>query len=300
MENKYVSGFVAVIGRPNVGKSTLINHAVGQKIAIISDKPQTTRGKILAIRTDENAQIIFVDTPGIHRPKNKLGELMVKTAENSASQADAILFVVEAGDTIRGNELKIMDYIRESGVPCVLAINKIDKFADKEKLLPQIEAFSKELDFEAVVPVCARSTESVDKVIRELEKLLPEGPQLYPEDMVTDMTEREIAAEIIREKILRMLDKEIPHGTAIEIMQYTEEENLVRVIANIYCEKSTHKGILIGRNGEMLKKIGQSARLDIEKMTGKKTYVELWVKVKDDWRNNNFLMKEFGFTEEKD
>ena len=300
MGNKYVSGFVAVIGRPNVGKSTLINHAVGQKIAIISDKPQTTRGKILAIRTDENAQIIFVDTPGIHKPKNKLGELMVKTAENSASQADAILFVVEAGDTIRGNELKIMDYIRESGVPCVLAINKIDKFADKEKLLPQIEAFSKELDFEAVVPVCARSTESVDKVIRELEKLLPEGPQLYPEDMVTDMTEREIAAEIIREKILRMLDKEIPHGTAIEIMQYTEEENLVRVIANIYCEKSTHKGILIGRNGEMLKKIGQSARLDIEKMTGKKTYVELWVKVKDDWRNNNFLMKEFGFTEEKD
>lgn len=300
MENKYVSGFVAVIGRPNVGKSTLINHAVGQKIAIISDKPQTTRGKILAIRTDENAQIIFVDTPGIHKPKNKLGELMVKTAENSASQADAILFVVEAGDTIRGNELKIMDYIRESGVPCVLAINKIDKFADKEKLLPQIEAFSKELNFEAVVPVCARSTESVDKVIRELEKLLPEGPQLYPEDMVTDMTEREIAAEIIREKILRMLDKEIPHGTAIEIMQYTEEENLVRVIANIYCEKATHKGILIGRNGEMLKKIGQSARLDIEKMTGKKTYVELWVKVKDDWRNNNFLMKEFGFTEEKD
>ncbi|MBE7059505.1 MAG: GTPase Era [Ruminococcaceae bacterium] len=300
MENKYVSGFVAVIGRPNVGKSTLINHAVGQKIAIISDKPQTTRGKILAIRTDENAQIIFVDTPGIHKPKNKLGELMVKTAENSASQADAILFVVEAGDTIRGNELKIMDYIRESGVPCVLAINKIDKFADKEKLLPQIEAFSKELNFEAVVPVCARSTESVDKVIRELEKLLPEGPQLYPEDMVTDMTEREIAAEIIREKILRMLDKEIPHGTAIEIMQYTEEENLVRVIANIYCEKSTHKGILIGRNGEMLKKIGQSARLDIEKMTGKKTYVELWVKVKDDWRNNNFLMKEFGFSEEKD
>ena len=300
MGNKYVSGFVAVIGRPNVGKSTLINHAVGQKIAIISDKPQTTRGKILAIRTDENAQIIFVDTPGIHKPKNKLGELMVKTAENSASQADAILFVVEAGDTIRGNELKIMDYIRESGVPCVLAINKIDKFADKEKLLPQIEAFSKELNFEAVVPVCARSTESVDKVIRELEKLLPEGPQLYPEDMVTDMTEREIAAEIIREKILRMLDKEIPHGTAIEIMQYTEEENLVRVIANIYCEKSTHKGILIGRNGEMLKKIGQSARLDIEKMTGKKTYVELWVKVKDDWRNNNFLMKEFGFTEEKD
>ena len=300
MEKKYVSGFVAVIGRPNVGKSTLINHAVGQKIAIISDKPQTTRGKILAIRTDENAQIIFVDTPGIHKPKNKLGELMVKTAENSASQADAILFVVEAGDTIRGNELKIMDYIRESGVPCVLAINKIDKFADKEKLLPQIEAFSKELNFEAVVPVCARSTESVDKVICELEKLLPEGPQLYPEDMVTDMTEREIAAEIIREKILRMLDKEIPHGTAIEIMQYTEEENLVRVIANIYCEKSTHKGILIGRNGEMLKKIGQSARLDIEKMTGKKTYVELWVKVKDDWRNNNFLMKEFGFTEEKD
>ena len=299
MNENFVSGFVAVIGRPNVGKSTLINHAVGQKIAIISDKPQTTRGKILAIRTDENAQIIFVDTPGIHKPKNKLGEFMVKTAENSASQADAVLFVVEAGDEIRGNELHILDYIRSSGLPCVLAINKIDKFANKEKLLPQIEAFSKEYNFAAVVPVCSRSTESVEKVIKEIVKLLPPGPQLYPSDTVTDMTEREIAAEIIREKVLRMLDKEIPHGTAIEIMQYSEEENLVRVIANIYCEKTAHKGILIGKNGDMLKKIGQSARIDIEKMTGKKVYTELWVKVKDDWRNNNYLMREFGFTEDK-
>ena len=299
MDKNFVSGFVAVIGRPNVGKSTLINHAIGQKIAIISDKPQTTRGKILAIRTNEHSQIVFVDTPGIHKPKNKLGEFMVKTAETSASQADAILFVVEAGDEIRGNELRILDYIKSSGLPCILAINKIDKFPNKEKLLPQIEAFVKEFDFAAVVPVCARSTESVEKVIKEIEKLLPEGPQLYPDDMITDMTEREIAAEIIREKVLRMLDKEIPHGTAIEIMQYVEEKNLVRVIANIYCEKTTHKGILIGKNGEMLKKIGGSARLDIEKMTGKKAYIELWVKVKDDWRNNNYLMKEFGFNPDK-
>jgi len=299
MENKFVSGFVAVIGRPNAGKSTFINHAIGQKLAIISDKPQTTRGKILAIRTTDDSQIVFVDTPGIHKPKNKLGEYMVRTAENCALDADAIVFIVEAGDRIRGNELRIMDSIRESGLPCILVINKIDKFPNKEDILPMIEAFSKELDFEAIMPISARSVDGVNKVVKELEKLLPEGPMLYPEDMLTDMQEREVAAEIIREKLLRMLDKEVPHGVAIEIMQYKEEDNLVRIIANIYCEKSTHKGIIIGKNGEMLKKIGQAARTDIEKMTEKKAYVELWVKVKDDWRNNNFLMKEFGFKDEE-
>ncbi len=299
MENKFVSGFVAVIGRPNAGKSTFINHAIGQKLAIISDKPQTTRGKILAIRTTEDSQIVFVDTPGIHKPKNKLGEYMVRTAENCALDADAIVFIVEAGDQIRGNELTIMDSIRESGLPCILVINKIDKFPDKADLLPQIEAFSKELDFAAIMPISARSVDGVNKVVAEIEKLLPEGPMLYPEDMITDMQEREVAAEIIREKLLRMLDKEVPHGVAIEIMQYKEEENLVRIIANIYCEKSTHKGIIIGKNGEMLKKIGQAARTDIEKMVEKKAYVELWVKVKDDWRNNNYLMKEFGFKDEE-
>ena len=299
MENKFVSGFVAVIGRPNAGKSTFINHAIGQKLAIISDKPQTTRGKILAIRTTDESQIVFVDTPGIHKPKNKLGEYMVRTAENCALDADAIVFIVEAGDQIRGNELRIMDSIRESGLPCILVINKIDKFPNKEDILPMIEAFSKELDFEAIMPISARSVDGANKVVREIEKLLPEGPMLYPEDMLTDMQEREVAAEIIREKLLRMLDKEVPHGVAIEIMQYKEEDNLVRIIANIYCEKSTHKGIIIGKNGEMLKKIGQAARADIEKMVEKKAYVELWVKVKDDWRNNNFLMKEFGFKDEE-
>lgn len=299
MENKFVSGFVAVIGRPNAGKSTFINHAIGQKLAIISDKPQTTRGKILAIRTTDDSQIVFVDTPGIHKPKNKLGEYMVRTAENCALDADAIVFIVEAGDQIRGNELRIMDSIRESGLPCILVINKIDKFPNKEDILPMIEAFSKELDFEAIMPISARSVDGVNKAVKEIEKLLPEGPMLYPEDMLTDMQEREVAAEIIREKLLRMLDKEVPHGVAIEIMQYKEEDNLVRIIANIYCEKSTHKGIIIGKNGEMLKKIGQAARADIEKMVEKKAYVELWVKVKDDWRNNNFLMKEFGFKDEE-
>ncbi|MBQ3053305.1 MAG: GTPase Era [Clostridia bacterium] len=298
MSEKHLSGFVAVIGRPNVGKSTLINHAIGQKIAIISDKPQTTRGKILAIRTTEKSQIIFVDTPGIHKPKNKLGEFMVKTAETSAEDADAIVFVVEAGDKIRGNELRIMDDIKQSGLPCILVINKVDKFPNKEDLLPQIEAFSKELDFQAIVPICARSGSGVAKVVAEIEKLLPAGPELYPEDMITNMTVREISAEIIREKLLRMTDKEIPHGTAIEIMQYKEEDKIIRIIATIYCEKASHKGIIIGKNGDMLKRIGQSARVDIEKMTDKKVYLELWVKVKDDWRNNNFLMKEFGFVEE--
>ncbi len=300
MENKeFVSGFVAVIGRPNAGKSTFINHAIGQKLAIISDKPQTTRGKIIAIRTTDKSQIVFVDTPGIHKPKNKLGEYMVRTAQTSAEDADLIVFVVEAGDTIRGNELTILDYIKESGLPSILVINKIDKLSNKEELFPQIEAFSKEHNFDAVVPISARSTQSVDKVVKEIERLLPEGPMLYPEDMITDMQEREVAAEIIREKLLRMLDKEVPHGVAVEIMQYSEEPDLVRIIANIYCEKATHKGIIIGKNGEMLKKIGAAARTEIEKMTEKKVYVELWVKVKDDWRNNNFLMKEFGYFEEK-
>ncbi|MDP4118079.1 MAG: GTPase Era [Bacillota bacterium] len=299
MTNEYVSGFVAVIGRPNVGKSTFINHAIGQKIAIISDKPQTTRGRILAIRTTDSSQIVFVDTPGIHKPKNKLGEYMVKTAETSASDADVIIFIVEAGDQIRGNELRIMDYIRESGLPCILVINKIDTMQNKELLLPQIEAFGKELNFASIIPICARSQNGAEKVIAEIEKLLPQGPKLYPEDMVTDMQEREVAAEIIREKILRVMDKEVPHGVAIEVMQYKEEENLIRIIATIYCDKASHKGIIIGKNGEMLKKIGQSARMDIEKMVDKKVYIELWVKVKDDWRNNNFLMKEFGFSEDK-
>ncbi len=300
MENKnFVSGFVAVIGRPNAGKSTFINHAIGQKLAIISDKPQTTRGKIIAIRTTSESQIVFVDTPGIHKPKNKLGEYMVRTAQSSAEDADVIVFVVEAGDTIRGNELNILDYIKSSGLPCILVINKVDKLSNKEELFPQIEAFCKEHQFDAVVPISARSAQSAEKVVKEIEKLLPEGPMLYPEDMLTDMQEREVAAEIIREKILRMLDKEVPHGVAIEIIQYKEEDDLVRIIANIYCEKATHKGIIIGKNGEMLKKIGQSARTEIEKMTEKKVYVELWVKVKDDWRNNNYLMKEFGYFEEK-
>lgn len=298
-DKEFVSGFVAVIGRPNAGKSTFINHAIGQKLAIISDKPQTTRGKIIAIRTTDKSQIVFVDTPGIHKPKNKLGEYMVRTAQSSAEDADLIVFVVEAGDTIRGNELTILDYIKESGLPSILVINKIDKLSNKEELFPQIEAFSKEHNFDAVVPISARSTQSVDKVVKEIERLLPEGPMLYPEDMITDMQEREVAAEIIREKLLRMLDKEVPHGVAVEIMQYSEEPELVRIIANIYCEKATHKGIIIGKNGEMLKKIGAAARTEIEKMTEKKVYVELWVKVKDDWRNNNFLMKEFGYFEEK-
>ena len=300
MDNKeFVSGFVAVLGRPNAGKSTFINHAIGQKLAIISDKPQTTRGKIIAIRTTDKSQIVFVDTPGIHKPKNKLGEYMVRTAQSSAEDADLIVFVVEAGDTIRGNELTILDYIKDSGLPSILVINKIDKLSNKEDLFPQIEAFSKEHNFDAVVPISARSTQSVDKVVKEIERLLPEGPMLYPEDMITDMQEREVAAEIIREKLLRMLDKEVPHGVAVEIMQYSEEPDLVRIIANIYCEKASHKGIIIGKNGEMLKKIGAAARTEIEKMTEKKVYVELWVKVKDDWRNNNFLMKEFGYFEEK-
>ncbi len=295
MKNQnFKSGFVSIIGRPNVGKSTLLNALVGEKIAIISDKPQTTRNKILAIRNTDDAQIIFTDTPGIHKPKNKLGEYMVKVANESVGEMDAVLFVVDATNKTTEPERKIAQNLRALRVPVILVINKVD-LARKESLLPMIADFSSLHDFEAIVPVSALKNDGVDRLLNEIMQNIPQGPAFFPDDMITDQPEKQIAAEIIREKLLWLLDKEVPHGIAIEILQMKEQDKLTSIQANIYCEKASHKGIIIGKNGAVLKKVGTMARIDIQKMLGKKVYLELWVKVKSDWRNNNYLIRNFGY-----
>lgn len=295
MKNQnFKSGFVSIIGRPNVGKSTLLNALVGEKIAIISDKPQTTRNKILAIRNTDDAQIIFTDTPGIHKPKNKLGEYMVKVANESVGEMDAVLFVVDATNKTTEPERKIAQNLRTLRVPVILVINKVD-LARKESLLPMIADFSSLHDFEAIVPVSALKNDGVDRLLNEIMQNIPQGPAFFPDDMITDQPEKQIAAEIIREKLLWLLDKEVPHGIAIEILQMKEQDKLTSIQANIYCEKASHKGIIIGKNGAILKKVGTMARIDIQKMLGKKVYLELWVKVKSDWRNNNYLIRNFGY-----
>ena len=295
--NEFKSGFVSIIGRPNVGKSTLLNRLIGQKIAIISHKPQTTRNNVLGILSEENYQIVFTDTPGIHAPATKLGEFMVKSAQGAMQDADAVLFLVEPKDSIGKTEEKIMDDLRGKDIPVILVINKIDTI-EKEKLFSIISKYTESFDFEAVIPISARHRDGIELLKEELLKHIPEGPMFYPEDMVTDQPERQITAELIREKLLYALDKEIPHGVAIEIFAMKEKKNLVEIEANIYCEKASHKAIIIGKGGEMLKNVGQSAREDIEKMLEKKVLLKLWVKVKDGWRNNNYLIKNFGFDRE--
>lgn len=296
MTNNYRSGFAAIIGMPNVGKSTLLNRIAGQKIAIISEKPQTTRNKILAIYTTDEKQIIFTDTPGIHKPHNKLDEFMVNVANESMNETDVLLFVVDASRKIHETERTITKNISKAGVPCILVMNKIDEIK-KEDLLPMIADYSSMYEFEAIVPISAKTGDGVDVLLSNIEEYLEEGPQFYDEDMVTDQPEKQIAAEIIREKMLWLLQKEVPHGVAIEITKMREQEKLTTIYATIYCEKPSHKGIIIGKNGEMLKKIGSLARADIEKMLDKKVYMELWVKVKTDWRNSDFLIKNFGYTQ---
>lgn len=296
MTNNFKSGFAAIIGMPNVGKSTLLNKIVGQKIAIISEKPQTTRNKILAIYTTDEEQIIFTDTPGIHKPHNKLDEYMVNVAKESMNQTDVLLFVVDASRRIQDTEREIAKNIVNTGMPCILVINKIDEIR-KEQLLPMIADYSSMHNFEAIVPISAKNGDGVEILLKNIEEYLEEGPQFYDEDMVTDQPEKQIAAEIIREKMLWLLKKEVPHGVAIEISKMQEKEKITNIFATIYCEKATHKGIIIGKNGEMLKKIGSLARADIEKMLDKKVYLELWVKIKPDWRNSDFLIKNFGYTQ---
>lgn len=295
-KDHYKSGFVSIIGVPNVGKSTLLNQIAGQKIAIISDKPQTTRNKILAIHTTDTEQIVFTDTPGIHKPHNRLGEYMVRVAKESMTDTDVLLLVVDATKKIQETERSIAEGLHALGIPCILVINKVDAVR-KETLLPLIADYSSLYPFEEIVPISAKTGDGTDLLLDKIKGYLEEGPQFYYEDMVTDQPEKQIAAEIIREKLLWLLDKEVPHGIAIEVSKMQELSKITNIYVTIYCEKASHKGIIIGKGGEMLKKIGSLARGDIEKMLDKKVYLELWVRVKPDWRNNNYLMKNFGFGE---
>ncbi len=292
--DKFKSGFVSIIGRPNVGKSTLINRLVGEKIAIISSKPQTTRNNILGILTEGNTQIVFTDTPGIHEPSTMLAEFMVKSANEAIKDTDAILFLVEPIANVGRTEEKIIESLKKQDAPVILVINKIDT-VKKDILLSVITKYTEKFDFAAVIPISARRSDGVDTIKTELLKYIGEGPQYFPEDMITDQPERQIVAEIIREKLLHNLNMEIPHGIAIEIFSMAESETKIVIEANIYCEKQSHKGIIIGKQGALLKKIGTDARHELERMHGKKVFLSLWVKVNEDWRNKRGKIANFGF-----
>ena len=294
MEN-FKSGYVGIVGIPNVGKTTLLNALIGQKIAIISPKPQTTRGKILGIMQKENMQVVFLDTPGFHKPKNKLGENMIKSVNETISEVDLLLMVVEPTEEIRSAELEIIE--KTKNIPTILIINKSDT-VKKDALLPVIAKYSELKNFTDVIPISAKTGDGLSYVEKAIEENIGEGPMYYPSDAVTDQSEKQIVSEIIREKMLMLLDKEVPHGIAVEIVKMKEGDKLTSISANIFCEKESHKGIIIGKNGETLKKIGALSRRDCEKLLDKKVFLELWVKVKKDWRNSNFLMKEFGLTQQ--
>ena len=295
MEKGYKSGFVAVIGRPNVGKSTLINSLIGQKIAIMSDKPQTTRNKILCVLSQPDAQIIFIDTPGIHKPKHKLGEYMVSAAENTLKEVDVILFVVDASEDLGAGEMYILERLRNTKKPVVLVVNKIDKI-DKQQILPTISRYADRYNFIGVVQISAKQNTNLDYLVDEIKKHLEEGPQYYPNDMVTDQPERLIAAELIREKVLHLTREEIPHAIAVDLEEMSRRENDdVYIRATIYVERDSQKGIVIGARGALLKEIGALARTDIEHLLGSKVYLDLWVKVKKDWRNRDGILRGLGY-----
>ncbi|HIX37096.1 MAG TPA: GTPase Era [Candidatus Blautia pullistercoris] len=296
MKEDFKSGFAAIIGRPNVGKSTLMNHLIGQKIAITSRKPQTTRNRIQTVYTSERGQIVFLDTPGIHKAKNKLGEYMVNVAQRTFQDADVILWLVEASDYIGTGEQHIAQQLKRTKLPVILVMNKVDK-VEKKDLPGFIDAYRKILDFAEIVPVSALRSVNLDTLLECIFKYLPYGPQFYDEDMVTDQPQRQIVAELIREKALRCLEEEIPHGIAVTIERMKErpEGGLVDIDATIICERDSHKGIIIGKQGAMLKKIGSQARTEIEKMLEEKVNLKLWVKVKKDWRDSDFLIKNFGY-----
>lgn len=284
------SGYVAIVGRPNVGKSTLLNNILGEKVSIVTSKPQTTRRRITGIKTLEDCQIIFIDTPGIHRPLHKLGEFMVHEAIEALKDVDLVLLMVEPKEPGRGERF-IIDLIKKSEKRCILIINKID-LVRKAELLPLIVSFSREYSFDAIIPISALNKEDVEIVIREIAKRLPEGPKYYPDDVITDQYERFIASEIIREKIMDRTEEEVPHAVAVEITRWQEDDGRIFISANILVEREGQKGIIIGKGGMRLKEIGRDARLEIEKLTGKKVFMELWVKVKEKWRRDERLLKE--------
>ena len=298
MENKeYKSGFVALIGRPNVGKSTLMNKIIGQKIAITSNKPQTTRNKIQTVYTCDQGQIIFLDTPGIHKAKNKLGEYMVNVAEKTLKEVDVILWLVEPSTFIGAGEQHIAEQLKDINVPVILVINKIDT-VKKEEILEFIDAYRKILDFAEIIPASALRDKNADEIVESIFKYLPQGPQYYDEDTVTDQPMRQIVAEIIREKALHALNEEIPHGIAVAIDQMKMNKKVCHIDATIICERDSHKGIIIGKQGSMLKKIGSTARYEIERLLDCKVNLKLWVKVQKNWRDSDYMMKNFGYRED--
>ena len=296
MEDIKKSGFIAIVGRANVGKSTLLNKLVGQKIAIVSQKPQTTRTRILAILNKKNTQMIFLDTPGFHKPKTRLGEYMVGVVKESVSEVDAVLFVIEPSKKPYEIEIEIAERLKGRGMPVILVINKIDEIP-KEKILEVILAYKEIFDFESIIPISAKYGDGISVIEDKIISLMPQGPEFYPQDMITDQPEKHIAGEIIREKMLRLLSDEVPHGVAVEIEGMKEINNgkTVHISACIYCEKDSHKGIIIGKNGDMIKKIASYARMDMEKILDSKVFLEVFVKVREDWRNKNQYLKELGF-----
>ena len=292
---------ITIAGRPNVGKSTLTNALVGEKIAIVSPKPQTTRTRILAVTSRGETQFVFADTPGFHRARTKLGNYMDDVVRQSVADVDAVILMVEPIPTVGDTEKKLIARIRETGVPAVLAINKADTVEDKRNLLPVIAAYSEAYDFAAIVPISAQTGDGVEELLEELDKFALEGPALFPDDVISDQPEKQICAEIVREKLLLSLDKEIPHGTAVVVTKFAERDDgsdIIDLDVTIYCEKQSHKGIIIGKKGAMLRHIGELARKDIEAFMGTKVFLQTWVKVKENWRDSTALLRNFGFTDE--
>ena len=288
------TGFIAIVGRPNVGKSTLLNGIIGEKVAIVSKKPQTTRNRITGIYTDGDNQFVFLDTPGIHKPRTKLGDFMVKTANETLGSVDGAILVVEAREAVGDIEAQLLKRLKADETPTVLVINKTDTVRP-ENIVKTIAAYAEAFDFAAVVPLCAKNGKGIDVLLEECEKFLYEGEWLFDSEMITDQPERQIAAEIIREKLLRTLDEEIPHGTAVAIEEWREKRGVVSIRAEIYCEKDSHKGMIIGKHAETIKKIGTYAREDIEQMLDAKVFLDLYVRVKENWRDSDFNISNFGY-----
>jgi len=292
------TAFIAIVGRPNVGKSTLLNAILGEKVAIVSKKPQTTRNRITGIHTVGENQFVFLDTPGMHKPRTRLGDFMIKTVSNTLGGVDSAILVVEAREEVGDIEAQIIKRFKQDKMRAILVINKIDTVRPAN-IAKTIAAYAAEFDFDAVVPVAAKNGKGIETVVSECEAFLTEGDWFFSDDIVTDQPERQIASEIIREKLLRMLEEEIPHGTAVTIEEWTESEKLVSIRAEIYCEKASHKGIIIGKHGATIKKIGTYAREDIEKMLDSRVFLDLYVRVKENWRDSNFNISDFGFKEEE-